>query len=193
MFTKISSKSIFAFLTITLVFSFVANNFLANNLNVDKKFIVNEKNENRSKKIMGARIYKENEKGEKYLIIAETLKESETENKKVELENSITTINKDGIITNITAGHAIISNNYEDFNLSKKVLITKKSKNFILKTNSLIGTFDKGNFFTSDKVDIVSGNTRINGQGLDLKRNGEYVKIKGRAKLIMLLSTKNEN
>ena len=193
MFRIFSGKSIFAFLTITLVFSFVANNFLANNLNVDKKFIVNEKNENRSKKIMGARIYKENEKGEKYLIIAESLKESETEDKKVELENSITTINKNGVITNISAGFAIISNNYEDFDLSQKVEITKKARNFILKTNSLIGTLKKGNFFTNDKVDIVSGNIRINGEGLDLKRNGEYIKIKGKAKLVMVLSTKNEN
>ena len=54
-------------------------------------------------------------------------------------------------------------------------------------------TLKKGNFFTNDKVDIVSGNIRINGEGLDLKRNGEYIKIKGKAKLVMVLSTKNEN
>ena len=89
---------------------------------------------------MGARIYKENQKGEKYLIIAETLKESKTKGKKVELENSITTISKNGIITNISAGFAIISNNYKNFELSKKVKITKKTKNFILETNSLIGS-----------------------------------------------------
>ena len=190
MFRIISAKSIFAFLTLTLILIFIGNYFLKTNTILEQKIISNE---TRSEKIMGARIYKENEKGEKYLIIAESLKESETEDKKVELENSITTINKNGVITNISAGFAIISNNYEDFDLSQKVKITKKTRNFILKTNSLIGTLKKGNFFTNDKVDIVSGNIRINGEGLDLKRNGEYIKIKGKAKLVMVLSTKNEN
>ena len=98
-------------------------------------------------------------------------------------------LTKDGLRLNANKVKA----NYEDFDLSKKVEITKKARNFILKTNSLIGTLKKGNFFTNDKVDIVSGNIRINGEGLDLKRNGEYIKIKGKAKLIMILSTKNEN
>ena len=190
MFRIISAKSLFAFLTLTLILIFIGNYFLKTNAILEQKIIANE---TRSKKIIGARIYKENEKGEKYLIIAESLKESKTEDKKVELENSITTINKNGVITNISAGFAIISNNYEDFDLSQKVKITKKTRNFILKTNSLIGTLKKGNFFTNDKVDIVSGNIRINGEGLDLKRNGEYIKIKGKAKLVMVLSTKNEN
>ena len=190
MFRIISGKSIFAFLTLTLILIFIGNHFLTRNSNIETKLIANE---NLSKKIIGARIYKENQKGEKYLIIAETLKESKTKDKKVELENSITTINKNGIITNISAGFAIISNNYENFDLSKKVKITKKARNFILKTNSLIGSLNKGNFFTNDKVDIVSGNIRINGEGLDLRRNGEYIKIKGKAKLIMVLSTNNEN
>ena len=190
MFQIISGKSIFAFLTLTLILIFIGNHFLTRDSDIESKLIVNE---NLSKKIIGARIYKENQKGEKYLIIAETLKESKTKGKKVELENSITTINKNGIITNISAGFAIISNNYENFDLSKKVKITKKARNFILKTNSLIGSLNKGNFFTNDRVDIVSGNIRINGEGLDLRRNGEYIKIKGKAKLIMVLSTKNEN
>ena len=190
MFRIISTKSIFAFLTLTLILIFIGNHFLTRDSDIESKLIVNE---NLSKKIIGARIYKENQKGEKYLIIAETLIESKTKGKKVELENSITTINKNGIITNISAGFAIISNNYENFDLSKKVKITKKAKNFNLETNSLIGSLNKGNFFTNDKVDIISKNIRINGEGLDLRRNGEYIKIKGKAKLIMVLSTTNEN
>jgi hypothetical protein len=51
----------------------------------------------------------------------------------------------------------------------------------------------KGNFFTNDKVFIVSGNITILGAGMDLKRNGEYIKIRGKAKLVMLLSKNNEN
>ena len=188
MLSRISSKSIFAFLTLSLILSFVINIFLTKDSNIETKSIVTETNKSRSKKIMGARIYKENQKGEKYLIIAETLKESDKKNKEIELENSITTINKDGIITEISAGYAIISNNYENFNLSKNVIISKKTRNFTLKTDTLIGVLKKGNFFTKDKVDIVSGNTRVTGEGLDFKRNGEYIKIKGKAKLIMLMS-----
>ena len=51
-------------------------------------------------------------------------------------------------------------------------------------------SFNKGNFYTNDKVKIVSGNTRIDGTGLDLRRNGEYIKVKGKAMLAMLLSKK---
>ena len=138
-------------------------------------------------------IHKENKKGEKYVIIADTLQESQTKDGEVKLENSLTTINKNGILTEIIAGYAIITNNYEDFNLTKKVTIIKKSRDFELKTNSLIGSMKKGNFFTNDKVFIVSGNITILGAGMDLKRNGEYIKIRGKAKLVMLLSKNNEN
>ena len=193
MFQRVSGKLVFAILILILLLSFVVNNFLTKDLNIENKLLVNKQNKNSSKKIIGAKIYKENEKGEKYLIIADSLKESKTDENKVELENSITTINKNGIITKIFAGYAIISNNYEDFDFFIFVLITKKTRNFILKTDSLIGTFKEGNFYTNDKVSIISGNTKIQGEGLNLKRNGEYVKIKGKAKLIMLLSTKNEN
>ena len=124
MFRIISSKSIFAFLILTLILIFIGNSFLTKNSNTETKLVANE---NLSKKIMGARIYKENQKGEKYLIIAETLIESKTKGKKVELENSITTISKNGIIINISAGFAIISNNYENFDLSKKVKNNKKN------------------------------------------------------------------
>ncbi len=145
------------------------------------------------KKVLRPIIHKENKKGEKYVIIADTLQESQTKDGEVKLENSLTTINKNGILTEIIAGYAIITNNYEDFNLTKKVTIIKKSRDFELKTNSLIGSMKKGNFFTNDKVFIVSGNITILGAGMDLKRNGEYIKIRGKAKLVMLLSKNNEN
>ena len=59
-----------------------------------------------------------------------------------------------------------------------------------MKTESLSGTFEKGDYYTQDDVDIVSGNIRIKGKGLDVKKNGEYIKIKGKAFLNMLLSNK---
>ena len=32
-------------------------------------------------------------------------------------------------------------------------------------------------------INIVSGNTVIEGKGIQIKKNGEYIKIKGKAKL----------
>jgi LPS export ABC transporter protein LptC len=191
MFRLINKKFIFASLVMTLVLIFIINVFVSEVFKTTDNTIVKTKKEN-SEKISGVRIHQKGTRGEKFLIVAETLKESNTEDNKVILENSLTTINKNGIITKIVAGHAIVSNNYENFNFSEKVKIIKKSRNFVLETKTLVGTLKKGNFSTIDKVKIISGNTKINGNGLDLKKNGEYIRIKGKAVLTMLLSKKNE-
>ena len=191
MFRLINKKFIFASLIMTLVLIFIINIFVSEVFKTTDKAIVKTKKEN-SNKISGVRIHQKSKRGEKFLIVAETLKESKTEANKVILENSLTTIDKNGILTKIVAGHAIVSNNYENFNFSEKVKVIKKSRNFVLETKTLVGTFKKGNFSTVDKVKIISGNTKINGNGLDLKKNGEYIKIKGKAVLTMLLSRKNE-
>ena len=191
MFSLINKKFIFASLVMTLVLIFIINIFVSEVFKTTDNTIVKTKKEN-SEKISGVRIHQKSKRGEKFLIVAETLKESNTEDNKVILENSLTTINKNGILTKIVAGHAIVSNNYENFNFSEKVKIIKKSRNFVLETKTLVGTLKKGNFSTVDKVKIISGNTKINGNGLDLRKNGEYIKIKGKAVLTMLLSKKNE-
>ena len=192
MIPNISNKFIFAFLVLAIVSSFIIS-FISKDIDILNSPIKNLENNIKIKKVLRPIIHKENKKGEKYVIIADTLQESQTKDGEVKLENSLTTINKNGILTEIIAGYAIITNNYEDFNLTKKVTIIKKSRDFELKTNSLIGSMKKGNFFTNDKVFIVSGNITIVGAGMDLKRNGEYIKIKGKAKLVMLLSKNNEN
>ncbi|MDG2458716.1 MAG: LPS export ABC transporter periplasmic protein LptC [Alphaproteobacteria bacterium] len=191
MFRLINKKFIFASLIMTLVLIFIINIFVSEVFKTTDKAIVKTKKEN-SDKISGVRIHQKSKRGEKFLIVAETLKESKTEANKVILENSLTTIDKNGILTKIVAGHAIVSNNYENFNFSEKVKIIKKSRNFVLETKTLVGTLKKGNFSTVDKVKIISGNTKINGNGLDLRKNGEYIRIKGKAVLTMLLSRKNE-
>ena len=191
MFRLINKKFIFASLIITLVLIFIINIFVSEVFKTTDKAIVKTKKEN-SDKISGVRIHQKSKRGEKFLIVAETLKESKTEANKVILENSLTTIDKNGILTKIVAGRAIVSNNYENFNFSEKVKIIKKSRNFVLETKTLVGTFKKGNFSTVDKVNIISGNTKINGNGLDFRKNGEYIRIKGKAVLTMLLSSKNE-
>ena len=191
MFRLINKKFIFASLIMTLVLIFMINIFICEVFKTTDRVIVKTKKET-SDKISGVRIHQKSKRGEKFLIVAETLKESKTEANKVILENSLTTIDKNGILTKIVAGHAIVSNNYENFDFSNKVRIIKKARNFVLETKTLVGTLKKGNFSTVDKVKIISGNTKINGNGLDLRKNGEYIKIKGKAVLTMLLSRKNE-
>ena len=191
MFSLINKKFIFASLVMSLVLIFIINIFVSEFFKTTDSTIVKTKKEN-SEKISGVRIHQKSKRGEKFLIVAETLKESNTKDNKVILENSLTTINKNGIITKIVAGHAIVSNNYENFNFSEKVKIIKKSRKFVLETKTLVGTLKKGNFSTVDKVKIISGNTKINGNGLDIRKNGEYIRIKGKAVLTMLLSRKNE-
>ena len=191
MLRLINKKFIFASLIITLVLIFIINIFVTEVYKNNDNAIIKTKKEN-SEKISGVRIHQQNKRGEKFLIVAETLQESKTEANKVILENSLTTIDKNGILTKIVAGHAIVSNNYENFDFSNKVKIIKKARNFVLETKTLVGTLKKGNFSTVDKVKIISGNTKINGNGLDLRKNGEYIKIKGKAVLTMLLSRKNE-
>lgn len=191
MLKLINKKFIFASLIITLVLIFIINIFISEVYKNNNNAIIKTKKED-SEKISGVRIHQKNKRGEKFLIVAETLQESKTEANKVILENSLTTIDKNGILTKIVAGHAIVSNNYENFDFSNKVKIIKKARNFVLETKTLVGTLKKGNFSTVDKVKIISGNTKINGNGLDLRKNGEYIKIKGKAVLTMLLSRKNE-
>ena len=185
----ISGKSIFASLIVIIIFSFVFNSILNYKKNV-KNVLTSKIPTNNKDKIFGVKIRQQSKQGEKFLIVAESLVESNSDDKKVILQNSLTTIEQNGIFTDISAGYAIISNNYDNFDFSDKVKITKKIRKFILKTESLTGTFEKGNYYTDDDVDIVSSNIRIKGTGLDVKKNGEYIKVKGKATLKMLLSNK---
>ena len=189
MFKLINKKIIFASLIIILVLIFIVTFFVSEINEFANKPIKKIKKEV-SEKIIGARIHQQNEKGEKFLIIAETLEESKNEVNKIILEKSLTTINQNSVITNISAGHAIVSNNYENFDFSNNVKITKRTRKFILETKTLTGSLKTGNFHSNDKVLIISGNTIINGMGLDLRRNGEYIKVKGKATLAMLLAKK---
>ena len=186
----ISGKLIFAFLIFLIIMSFVVNNFLNDNNFTSYK---NEyrRTSKKQDKIIGVEIRQQNKQGDKFLIIADSLKEIESNDNKVILENSLTTIDQEGVLTKISAGNAIITNNYDDFIFSNNVKITKKKRKFTLKTQTLTGTFKKGNYHTNDDVDIISGNTFIKGKGLYIKKNGEYIRIKGKAFLKMLLLQKN--
>ena len=189
---KISSKSIFASLIFLITISFIINNFLNDN-NSFKDNVKNKNNSKKQEKIVGVQIRQQNQEGVQFLIVADTLEEVGSKENMVILENSITTINQNGILTKIFAGKAIIKNNYKDFSFLDEVKITKKSRKFTLNTKTLTGTFEKGNYHTNDDVIIVSRNTVVRGKGLKIKKNGEYIKIKGKANLKMLLSKDNAN
>ena len=133
----ISGKSIFASLIVIIILSFITQ-IVVNDNKSSKNVLLNKNPSDDKEKILGVEIRQENKKGEKFLIVAETLVESNSEDKKVILENSLTTIDQKGIFTNISAGHEIISNNYDNFDFSDKVKITKKLRKFVLKTDSLI-------------------------------------------------------
>ncbi len=184
----ISSKSIFASLLVIIILIFIINSLFNDFINSKSDLLGQIPQNINQEKVLGVKIRQQNKDGDKFLIVAETLVESKSVDKKVILENSLTTIDQKGILTIISADHAILSNNYDNFDFSDKVKITKKLRKFVLKTESLSGNFKKGDYYTDDDVDIVSGNTTIKGQGLDVKKNGQYIKIKGKAVLNMLLS-----
>ena len=189
---KISSKSIFASIIFLITMSFIINNFLNDN-DLFENNVKNKNNSKKQEKIIGVQIRQRNQEGVQFLIVADTLEEVGSKENMVILENSITTINQNGILTKISAGKAIIKNNYKDFSFLDEVKITKKSRKFTLNTKTLTGTFEKGNYHTNDDVIIVSRNTIVKGKGLKIKKNGEYIKVKGKANLKMLLSKDNAN
>ncbi len=186
----ISGKTIFASLVFFLIMSFVVNNFFNNDASLKDKDKYKRGSQNQDK-IIGVEIRQQNKQGDRFLIIADTLEEIASKENKVILKNSLTTINQKGVLTKISAGNAIITNDYNVFNFSNKVKITKKTRKFTLTTQTLTGTFEKGNYDTNDDVDITAGNTIIKGKGLNIRKNGEYIKIKGKATLKTLLSQKN--
>ena len=110
----ISGKTVFASLVFLLIMSFVINNFL----NDDNFFKDKDKYQNNSDnqdKIIGVEVRQQNKQGDKFLIIADTLEEIESKENKIILENSLTTIDQKGVLTKISAGNAIITNDYNDF------------------------------------------------------------------------------
>ena len=180
----INTKFTFAFLIIILILAFAVSSFI--NTRISKITDVQNYSAEEPKKIIGVEIRQQNKEGTKFLIVADTLEEANSEFNTIKLENSYTTIDQKGILTNISAGHAIITNNYENFDFSDNVVIVKKNRDFNLKSKTLSGNFDKGNYKTNDQVDIVSRNISIKGNGLIVRNNGDYIKVKGKAFLEML-------
>ena len=59
------------------------------------------------------------------------------------------------------------------------------SKKFNLTTEKLSGIFDTGDMYTNLPVKIKINNSKIQGSSLNLKNYGEYIKVFGKARLII--------
>ena len=83
----ISGKSIFASLIAIIILSFIINNIYDDNSHFKNKVLNEIYKDNKNEKIIGVRIRQQNKKGEKFLIVAESLIESNSTEKKILLEN----------------------------------------------------------------------------------------------------------
>lgn len=77
----ISGKSLFASLIMIIILSFITQ-IIVNDQKNSKNVLLNKIPSDDEEKIFGVKIRQENKKGEKLLIIAETLVESNSEDKK---------------------------------------------------------------------------------------------------------------
>ena len=178
---SLSLKHFFTILILFILILFVLNVFFPKNIEVDE---IQKTPESKRKKTVGINIERKNLNGENIKISAEELNEN-TENKYIKLKNSITTIKRNGIDTKIEAGSALIKNNYDEFKLTNKVKVVNLHRNFVLKTEKLNGQFKNGSMYTLNDIDLRIKNAKIEGKGLKLLNHGEYIKIFGKAKLIL--------
>ena len=181
---KLSLKNYFVLLIGIIIMLFLSNIFFSNKLMKSK---TNEVFDEKLDKATGIKIQRKNAQGETMLVVAEQLNEDK-KNKIFNLINSTTNIKKNGETTIITAGKAIISDNFKKFNFIKKVQIKNKSKKFMLETDAMIGEFNKGSMFSKNDVYLVIDDKHIIGKGMEMLDHGEYIKIIGKAKMMSKLN-----
>ena len=87
-----NTKFIFAFLTIGLILGLGIVSFINTQPSKITNVLNNSKEE--SKKIIGVEIRQQNKEGTKFLIVADTLEETNSEFNTIKLENSYTTIDQ---------------------------------------------------------------------------------------------------
>ena len=179
---KLSTKSIFIILivliTTTLVFNFINRN---NQINSENFKTVDP---NKEGKTVGVKIEQNQPNGERIKIVADLMEENK-EKKFIKLINPITEIIKRNNVTKITSNYGYIINNYSKFKLDKNVIIFNNEKKFNLTTEELSGIFDTGDMYTNLPVKIKINNSKIQGSSLNLKNYGEYIKVFGKARLII--------
>ena len=179
---KLNIKTIFIiliFLIITiLVFNYINRNKQINSQKIEKI------DPSKNGVTVGVNIEQNQQNGEKIKIVADLMEENK-EKKSIKLINPITKIIKKNNVTKITSKYGYIINDYSKFKLDKNVIITNSEKKFNLKTQELSGIFDTGDMHTNSPVKIEIKNSKIQGSSLNLKNYGEYIKVFGKAKLII--------
>ena len=179
---KSSAKSIFIIL-IVLIITILTFNYLNRNSQLISQKI-QDIDPSKEGKTVGVNIEQNQPNGEKIKIIADLMEENK-EKKHIKLINPITKIINKNNVTKITSKYGYIINNYSKFKLDKNVNIYNEEKKFILNTEELLGIFDTGDMYTNSPVKIQIRNSKIQGASLSLKNYGEYVKVFGKAKLII--------
>ena len=178
----LSAKSIFIILigmmTVILVLDYIIRN---KQINSKKSKKIDSYKEGQT---FGVNIEQNRPNGEKIKIVADLMEEN-NEKKLIKLINPITKIIKKNNITKITSNYGYIINNYSNFKLDRNVNIYNSEKKFTLKTEELSGMFDTGDMHTNLPVKIEIKNSKIQGSSLTLKNFGEYVKVLGKASLII--------
>ena len=179
---KLSAKSIFIILVVlivaTLIFNYINRNNQINSAKIKKI------DPSKEGKTVGVNIEQNQPNGEKIKIVADLMEENK-EKKIIKLINPITKIIKKNNVTKITSNYGYIINNYSKFKLNKNVSIYNSEKKFALKTEELSGMFDSGDMYATFPVKIKIKNSKIQGSSLSLKNYGEYIKVFGKARLII--------
>lgn len=179
---KLSAKSVFIILivliTTILVFNFINRNKQINSENLKTV------DPNKEGKTVGVKIEQNHPNGEIIKIVADLMEENK-EKKFIKLINPITEIINKNNVTKITSNYGYIINNYSKFKLDKNVIIFNNEKKFNLTTEELSGIFDTGDMYTNLPVKIKIRNSKIQGSSLNLKNYGEYIKVFGKARLII--------
>ena len=179
---KLSAKSVFIILivliTTILVFNFINRNKQINSENLKTV------DPNKEGKTVGVKIEQNQPNGERIKIVADLMEENK-EKKFIKLINPITEIINKNNVTKITSNFGYLINNYSKFKLDKNVIILNNEKKFNLTTEELSGIFDTGDMYTNLPVEIKIHNSKIQGSSLNLKNYGEYIKVFGKARLII--------
>ena len=178
----LSAKFIFIILIVLIIIILVFNYINRNNQNNLEK--IENIDPSKEGKTVGVNIQQNHPNGDKIKIIADLMEENK-EKKLIKLINPITKVIKKNNVTKITSDYGYIVNNYSKFKLDKNVNIYNSEKKFALKTEELSGIFNTGDMYTNLPVKIQIRNSKIQGSSLSLKNYGEYVKVFGKAILII--------
>ena len=179
---KFSAKSVFIIL-IVLIITILVFNFVNRNKQINSENFKTV-DPNKEGKTVGVKIEQNQPNGERIKIVADLMEENK-EKKFIKLINPITEIINRNNVTKITSNYGYIINNYSKFKLDKNVIIFNNEKKFNLTTEELSGIFDTGDMYTNLPVKIKINNSKIQGSSLNLKNYGEYIKVFGKARLII--------